>query len=76
MATDLHSKSDDKLDASTRSSDSSVNRVTYQGLTFSVCKFCYQVIASDRNAARLRVLEEHHHCPDMDAEGAERNGQR
>lgn len=43
------------------------NRVTYQGMTYTICRHCYRLIGSGRVEASLRAAERFHHCPEMDA---------
>jgi hypothetical protein len=38
------------------------NRVTYQGITFTICTRCYQVIGSGRSVATLEAFERFHRC--------------
>ena len=44
------------------------NRVTYQGITFTICRRCYEVIGSGRSEEILLTLEQFHHCTAMDLE--------
>lgn len=44
------------------------NRVTYQGMTFTICRKCYEVIGSGRGEEILLALEQFHRCTAMDPE--------
>lgn len=44
------------------------NRVTYQGITFTICRQCYDVIGSGRSEEVLLALEQFHRCTAMDPE--------
>ena len=41
------------------------NRVTYQGITYTICTWCYDVIGSGRTEETLLALESTHHCAAM-----------
>jgi hypothetical protein len=44
------------------------NRVTYQGITYTICTSCYEVIGSGRSVATLVTFERLHRCAAMNAE--------
>ena len=37
-------------------------RVTYQGITYTICRRCREVIGSGRNEAILLAVEKSHRC--------------
>jgi hypothetical protein len=37
-------------------------RVTYQGITYTICRRCSEVIASGKNDAVLLAVEKSHRC--------------
>ncbi len=43
------------------------NRVTYQGIIYSTCRSCYQLIGSGYVEANVSAAERFHHCPEVDA---------
>ena len=42
------------------------NRVTYQGVTYTICTSCFDVIGSARSEENLLALEDAHRCAAMD----------
>lgn len=46
------------------------NRVTYQGITYTICTRCYVVIGSGRSLATLAAFERFHRCAAMNSEAA------
>jgi hypothetical protein len=38
------------------------NRVTYQGITYTICRSCFEVIGSGKTEATLLAVEEFHRC--------------
>lgn len=44
------------------------NRVAYQGIIYTICRSCYEVIGSGTAEATLLAIERSHHCPAMDSE--------
>jgi hypothetical protein len=52
------------------------NRVTYQGITYTICKSCYQLIGSGYVEASVRSAERFHHCPAIDSEMEAENAVR
>jgi len=41
------------------------NRVTYQGITYTICRSCHEVIGSGKNEATLLAFESAHNCAAM-----------
>jgi hypothetical protein len=46
------------------------NRVTYQGITYTICTRCYEVIGSGRSVTTLAACEQFHRCAAMNSEAA------
>jgi hypothetical protein len=46
------------------------NRVTYQGITYTICTRCYEVIGSGRSVTTLIAFERFHRCAAMNSEAA------
>ena len=44
------------------------NRVTYQGISFTICTKCFEVIGSGKSIATLEAFERFHRCAAMNAE--------
>ena len=44
------------------------NRVTYRGITFTICTKCFEVIGSGKSVATLEAFERFHRCAAMNAE--------
>ena len=40
-------------------------RVTYQGITYTICRSCHEVIGSGKNEATLSAVENFHNCAAM-----------
>jgi hypothetical protein len=43
-------------------------RVTYQGITYTICRSCHEVIGSGKNEATLLAVEDFHNCAAMKEE--------
>ncbi len=43
-------------------------RVTYQGITYTICRSCHEVIGSGKNEATLLAFERFHNCVAMKEE--------
>jgi hypothetical protein len=52
------------------------NRVTYQGITYTICTRCFEVIASGRVEMHLVAAERFHECSSMNSEGKQEDGKR
>jgi len=44
------------------------NRVTYQGITYTICRSCHEMIGSGKNDATLLAFESVHNCKVMKEE--------
>jgi len=49
------------------------NRVTYQGITYTICTSCFDVIGSGRAEASLLAAERFHDCFSTNSGVKERN---
>lgn len=52
------------------------NRVTYQGITYTICTRCYDVIGSGKAEASLVIAESTHHCAAMGSESMQEDVNR
>jgi hypothetical protein len=43
-------------------------RVTYRGITYTICRSCHEVIGSGKNEATLLAVEKFHNCAAMKEE--------
>ena len=43
------------------------SRVTYQGITYTICRSCYLLIGSGKNEATLLAFERLHRCQAMNS---------
>lgn len=43
------------------------NRVSYQGVTYTICKLCFAVVGSGKTEFSLAKAEGSHHCPALDS---------
>jgi len=43
-------------------------RVTYQGITYTICRSCHEMIGSGTNEATLVAVEDFHRCAAMKEE--------
>jgi hypothetical protein len=49
----------------TKTNNIGPNRVVYQGIIYTICTSCYEIIGSGRAEASLLAIEQSHHCPAM-----------